>query len=76
MEKMLQDRVAIITGSGRGIGKEVALGIPAAARDAMKMMIPMGRPGTVEEAAGPILFLASPLSDHVSGQCIEITGGL
>lgn len=57
-------------------GKEVALGIPAAMRDAMKMMIPMGRPGTVDEAAGPILFLASPLSDYVSGQCIEVTGGL
>ena len=25
MEKMLQDRVAIITGSGRGIGKAAAL---------------------------------------------------
>ncbi|MDP3039499.1 MAG: 3-oxoacyl-ACP reductase, partial [Deltaproteobacteria bacterium] len=28
-----------------------------------------------EEAAGPILFLASPLSDYVSGQCLEVTGG-
>ncbi len=56
-------------------GKEVALGIPAAMRDAMQMMIPMGRAGTPEEAAGPVLFLASPLSDYVSGQCIEVTGG-
>ena len=31
--------------------------------------------GTPEEAAGPIFFLASPLSDYVSGQCIEIAGG-
>ncbi len=56
-------------------GKPVAVGIPAAMRGAMQMMIPMGRPGTTEEAAGPILFLASPLSDYVSGQCLEITGG-
>jgi 3-oxoacyl-[acyl-carrier protein] reductase len=35
----------------------------------------MGRAGTPEEAAGPILFLACPLSDYVSGQCIEISGG-
>jgi 3-oxoacyl-[acyl-carrier protein] reductase len=35
----------------------------------------MGRPGTPEEAAGVILFLASSLSDYVSGQVIEATGG-
>lgn len=57
-------------------GKQVALGIPAAMRDAMKMMVPMGRAGTTDEAAGPLLFLASPLSDYVSGQCLEVTGGL
>jgi 3-oxoacyl-[acyl-carrier protein] reductase len=56
-------------------GKEVALGIPAAMRDAMQMVIPMGRAGTTDEAAGPVLFLASPLSDYVSGQCLEVTGG-
>ncbi len=56
-------------------GQPVAVGIPAGMRNLMKMIIPMGRPGTPEEAAGPILFLASPLSDYVSGQCIEIAGG-
>jgi 3-oxoacyl-[acyl-carrier protein] reductase len=57
-------------------GKTVALGIPGSLRKVMTMIVPMGRPGTPEEAAGPILFLASSLSDYVSGQCIEVTGGL
>lgn len=57
-------------------GKPVAIGIPASIRNVMTMIVPLGRPGTPEEAAGPILFLASPLSDYVSGQCIEVTGGL
>lgn len=57
-------------------GKTVTIGIPASMRNVMTMIVPMGRPGTPEEAAGPILFLASPLSDYVSGQCIEVTGGL
>jgi 3-oxoacyl-[acyl-carrier protein] reductase len=56
-------------------GKEVAVGIPAARQDALRQVNPLGRPGTVDEAAGAILFLASPLSDYVSGQVIEVTGG-
>jgi 3-oxoacyl-[acyl-carrier protein] reductase len=56
-------------------GQSVTIGIPAGLRNMMRMVIPMGRAGTPEEAAGPILFLASPLSDYVSGQCLEIAGG-
>ena len=56
-------------------GQPIAIGIPAALRNIMPMIIPMGRAGTPEEAAGPVLFLASPLSDYVSGQCLEVTGG-
>ena len=56
-------------------GRAIAIGIPAALRNIMPMIIPMGRAGTPEEAAGPVLFLASPLSDYVSGQCLEVTGG-
>jgi 3-oxoacyl-[acyl-carrier protein] reductase len=37
---------------------------------------PLGREGTVQEAAGAIFFLASPLSDYVSGQVIKVSGGL
>jgi 3-oxoacyl-[acyl-carrier protein] reductase len=54
---------------------EIALGIPATQRDAALKLIPLGRPGTPQEAAGAILFFASPLSDYVSGQVLEVTGG-
>lgn len=37
--------------------------------------VPMGRPGTVEDVAKVIVFLASPLSAYMSGQAINITGG-
>jgi 3-oxoacyl-[acyl-carrier protein] reductase len=57
-------------------GKEVSVGIPKAQQQIMTTMIPLGRPGTPEEAAGPILFFASPLSDYVSGQVLPVSGGL
>jgi NAD(P)-dependent dehydrogenase (short-subunit alcohol dehydrogenase family) len=50
--------------------------MPAAMRDLMPMLIPSGRPGTSEEAAGPMLFFASSLSDYVSGQCLVVSGGM
>jgi 3-oxoacyl-[acyl-carrier protein] reductase len=57
-------------------GKKVKLGIPDHLRQMAQIAIPMGRAGTVDEAAGPVVFLASPLSDYVSGQVIEVTGGM
>jgi 3-oxoacyl-[acyl-carrier protein] reductase len=55
---------------------EIELGIPANNLQVMSKMIPMGRSGTPHEAAGAVLFFASPLSDYVSGQVLEVAGGL
>ncbi|HEY7910916.1 MAG TPA: SDR family oxidoreductase [Blastocatellia bacterium] len=55
--------------------KEVELGIPEQMRQMAKNFIPLGRPGTPDEAAGPVLFLASPLSDYVTGHILLVTGG-
>jgi len=57
------------------LGEEVALGIPEERRRALTAAIALGRPGTVEEAAGAIFFLASPLSDYVTGETLLVTGG-
>lgn len=57
-------------------GKRIKLGIPDQMRQMAFMMIPAGRAGTPEEAAGAVLFFASELSNYVSGQVIEVTGGL
>ncbi len=56
-------------------GKQIAIGVPRQHLEAFRMMIPLGRPGTPDEAARVMLFLASPLSDYVSGQVIKVTGG-
>ncbi|HZR43233.1 MAG TPA: SDR family oxidoreductase [Ktedonobacteraceae bacterium] len=56
-------------------GEEVTLGIPEQMRQMAAATIPLGRPGTPEEAASAMLFFASPLSSYVSGQVLEVTGG-
>ncbi|HKP85819.1 MAG TPA: SDR family oxidoreductase [Blastocatellia bacterium] len=55
---------------------EIAIGIPNERLERTTPMIPMGRAGTIEEAAGAIFFFASPFSDYVSGQVLEVAGGL
>lgn len=57
-------------------GKEIAVGVPKTMLDSIKMMAPLGRAGTPEEAAGPVLFLASPLSDYVTGELLICSGGI
>ena len=37
--------------------------------------IPLGRPATAEEIAGPILFLASDLANFMTGEIINVNGG-
>ena len=37
--------------------------------------IPQGRPGTSDEVAGVITFLASPAASHIVGESIEVNGG-
>ena len=56
-------------------GQHIKLGIPDQIRDLSVMMVPMGRAGTPQEAAGALLFFASELSNYVSGQVLEVTGG-
>src|SRR5262249_12391248 len=54
---------------------EIQLGIPDQMRQAAGNFIPLGRAGTPEEAAGPGLFLASPLSGYLTGHALLVLGG-
>ncbi len=45
-------------------------------RSALTQQIPMGRIGDPEEVAKVVLFLASDLASYLTGQVIQITGGL
>jgi 3-oxoacyl-[acyl-carrier protein] reductase len=56
-------------------GETIQLGIPEQMRAMAPMLVPLGRPGTADEAAGGVFFLCSPWSNYVHGQVLNITGG-
>lgn len=58
-------------------GRKVAFGVQSALLDQLeKQQIPLGRLGTVEEAAGGVYLFCIPESDYVSGQVITVGGGI
>jgi len=56
-------------------GEKIQLGVPDQLRGMASMLIPIGRPGTPQEAAGGVFFLCSPWSNFVHGQVLNVTGG-
>ena len=70
------DYVIGTRGDFRISANEVALGIPSKVHQGFTRMIPMGRPGTVEEAAGGVYLFCVPESDYVSGQTVIVGGGV
>jgi 3-oxoacyl-[acyl-carrier protein] reductase len=57
-------------------GRQVKVGIQGGRISALNQMIPLGRGGLPEEAAGSVYLFCSPDSDYVSGQCLVVNGGL
>ena len=37
--------------------------------------IPLGRIASADDIAGPVLFLASDLAKHISGEILNVNGG-
>lgn len=46
------------------------------ARDAMLSQVPLGRPGTAEDVASAVLFLASDQAEYITGQVVQVNGGM
>ncbi len=51
-------------------------GIPPEVRQALVSRIPLGRPGRPEDVAHAVAFFCAPKSDWITGQTLEVHGGL
>ena len=56
-------------------GHKIQIGVQQSMLDSIKKDCPLGRLGTPEDAAGPVLFFCSPLSDYVTGEVLICSGG-
>lgn len=58
------------------IETEMTAAMEPKAQATIKEMIPAGRLGTVTDISNTALFLLSPLADYITGQVIQIDGGM
>jgi 3-oxoacyl-[acyl-carrier protein] reductase len=56
-------------------GREIPVGVRPEVLKNAETMIPLGRGGRPEEAAGSVYLLCIPESNYISGQILEVTGG-
>lgn len=62
-------------GSHKTHGIEIKMGVNPDLLDTMAKVIPLGRGGTPEEAAGAVYLLCLPEADYITGEVVMCTGG-
>jgi len=55
---------------------DMTAALPQEVRDAFVKVVPAGKGGTPEDVANVVYFLCSPDSDYVTGQVINVDGGM
>src|SRR5579859_6377445 len=57
-------------------GETIQAGVPSAVLENLKHVVPLGRAGSPEEAAGGVYLFCIPESDYISGEIVLVGGGV
>lgn len=77
MAKELAGRNITVNAIAPGyIATQMTEELPEAAKEAFLSGIPLRRPGTADDVADAVTFLASPQSDYITGQVLQVDGGM
>ena len=75
--KELSSRNILVNAVAPGfIETEMTSMLPEKAKEAFLSMIPLNKPGQPDDVAKAVLFLASDVSDYITGQVINVDGGM
>ena len=58
------------------IGTDMTAGLPESVKEKMLTDIPLGRMGEPEDVASAVLFLASDQASYITGQVVNVDGGM
>jgi 3-oxoacyl-[acyl-carrier protein] reductase len=58
------------------IGTDMTAGLPDKVKESMEAAIPLGRMGEPEDVADAVLFLASDNASYITGQVVNVDGGM
>ena len=76
---LIQTRMTAPIGSPESIAKiganTVKMGVPAEFVESNVKLIPLGRAGTPEDAAGAVYLFCLPESGYITGQVVLVSGG-
>jgi len=77
MARELAGRNVLVNAVAPGyIETDMTAQLPEAAKEELSRRIPLGRHGQAAEVAGVVLFLAGPASGYITGQVLQVDGGM
>jgi 3-oxoacyl-[acyl-carrier protein] reductase len=74
--ELAKQRITVNAVAPGVIDTDMTRALPAEAMTRLLEMVPLARPGTIDEVVHAVMFLCSPGCGYVTGQVIHVNGGL